>query len=210
MGEMDSKPLLSAYLATLPIQDRVASRSKSGPHSLEAWLWGLSAWGQLVQTRAGYALAIEAFSQWKTFLVKSPDQNWPEAECLEKCWKQFQLWIDTRDHNSFAALKALQPELTQVLGVVDLNVTEGVRPEEPYWAALVCSHAISIALWDAAKLPPGLSESEYDQRLRTGPVVELLEAAFCAKKAFGWTDEQIRACIARKLSEENSNHVENE
>lgn len=210
MGKMDSKPLLSAYLAALPVQDRVAARSKSVPSPLEAWLWGLSAWGQLVQTRAGYALAIEAFSQWKTFLTQSPDQNWPEAECLEQCWKQFQSWRDTRDHNSFAALKALQPELTQFLDIVDLNITEGVRPEEPYWAALVCSHAISIALWDAAKLPPGLSESEYDQRVRTGPAFELLQAAYCAKKAFGWTDEQIRACIAQKFSEESPGGVESQ
>lgn len=207
---MESKPSLTAYLAALPAQDRIAARSQSGPRPLQAWLWGLSAWGQLVQTRAGYALAIEAFSQWKTFLVKAPDQNWPEAQCLEKCWTQFQLWIDTHDHNSFATLKARQPELTQFLNIVDLNMDEGVRPEEPYWAALVCSYAISIALWDAAKLPPGLSESEYDQRLRAGPAFELLQAAFCAKKAFGWTDEQIRACIARNLSEESSQYFESE
>lgn len=122
---MKSNSSLTAYLAALPVQDRVAARSKSVPSPLEAWLWGLSAWGQLVQTRAGYALALEAFSQWKTFLTQSPDQNWPEAECLEKCWKQFQAWIDTRDHTSFTELKTLQPELAQFLNIVDLNIAEG-------------------------------------------------------------------------------------
>ncbi|HND20493.1 MAG TPA: hypothetical protein PLB18_14035 [Acidobacteriota bacterium] len=207
---MKSNSSLTAYLAALPVQDRVAARSKSVPSPLEAWLWGLSAWGQLVQTRAGYALAIEAFSQWKTFLTQSPDQNWPEAVCLENCWKQFQVWIDTRDHTSFTELKTLQPELAQFLNIVDLNIAEGVRPEEPYWAALVCSHAISVALWDTAQLPSGLSQPEYDQRLRAGPAFDLLEAAFCAKKAFGWTDEQIRACIAQKLSEESPGDLESQ
>lgn len=210
MGKMEYNSSLTAYLAALPVQDRVAARSKSGPRPLEAWLWGLSAWGQLVQTRVGYALATRAFSQWKTFLTQSPDQNWPEAECLEKCWKQFQLWMDTHDPTSFATLKALRSELIQFLDVVDLNITEGIRPEAPYWAALVCLHAISIALWDTTELPPGLSEAEYDQRLKSGPAFELLQAAYCAKKAFGWTDEQIRACIAQKLSEESRDSVESQ
>jgi hypothetical protein len=189
------------YLQELPVVDRVSARSAAGPRPLEAWLWGLYKWGQSVQIRACYALAVEAMALWCQLRHAQAQHDWSFSNCLNEGWALLEAWMVKEDRQHLENLKALDQELDNFRHILELNLREGARPKEPYWGGLVCVNTVSVARWDIDCLPRHLmpSDGEYQEQLKVGPSYHVLEVAYCARQALGWTDNQIHSRIRRAL-----------
>jgi hypothetical protein len=196
----DEKNRLKAYLSKLPAVDRLAARSSSVPPPIDSWMWGLSAWGQPTLIRACYSLADEAFPKWLEF-QESATWLGVSSQRVPICFAELQAWLETKDNLHLNNIKNHQAEIKEFRYEMDFSLYEGEKPEEVYYAGLVCAYTLLVASWTSEDINiiEGESDGEVNARLKAGPAFEATQAVYYAKRAFGWTDEEIRKRIADAL-----------
>lgn len=195
----DQKISLKEYLSALPVVDRTAARSFSVPSPIDSWMWGLASWGQPVLIRACYALAHEAFRTWIRYQFTQPELK-VIYTCGPLAYAELRGWIETGDESYLHEIRNHQSEIEDFAQVIYMNLEEGVNFEEPYYAALVCYFTLRVASWTSADIETSEYEAdEMQARLKAGPAFEATQAIYYAKRAFGWSEEEMRARIADAL-----------